>query len=447
MLLDMTSADRQRSQPFGLEIGVPSRGICQQIINRKPRKTAEGNLERTRPIDAHRIRIVTLPMVPLVEQLGRVLVVPAESVSLRQRCQMLVPIQFPGNLAVADLQKIEVANLEPGPKRRAFVVNTVVMPIDLGSIIEILIPQQIETVAANPLCPGLDPLYFPRKSLFQQRTDRPNAAGVKEKLSRLHVSTSQPGFETEACPGANQIKTRRPALTQAIECLGRAHRKQATPALLLRFATHNQPAAPRRSNNSEYTPSICSTSLSKPNVRRTYSLPRSPNLQAKSGARKSRSTAAASNSALSGGTSNPVTPSSTISVFPPTFVATIASPAARYSRIAFGSPSACDGSTARSHAARISGTSSRCPRKMKCRSKPKLLTWVSNCFLRVPSPTRTKRASAKSRTIVAAALISTEWPLTSLVMFATRTIRLPAPAFFRGEARGVRSNFSRSTPL
>jgi len=97
-----------------------------------------------------------------------------------------------------------------------------------------------------------------------------------------------------------------------------------------------------------------------------------------------------------GGTSNPFTPSSMISGFPPTLVATTGSPAAIDSRSEFGNPSDSEGRTERSQQAKSSGISLRYPRKSTFFSSPSALTFCSSFDRSGPSPISRKTVSGKN---------------------------------------------------
>ena len=62
---------------------------------------------------------------------------------------MLVSIQFPDDLVVPNHRKIEEGNLEPWGIWRALSMDAIQMPVDLRSIVEILIAEQVEAVRAD----------------------------------------------------------------------------------------------------------------------------------------------------------------------------------------------------------------------------------------------------------------------------------------------------------
>ena len=77
---------------------------------------------------------------------------------------MLVPVQFPSDLVVADHGEIKKRNLEPRIERRALAVHGIEMPVNIfvfeivateiataavKSELEMLVTQQAKTMAAN----------------------------------------------------------------------------------------------------------------------------------------------------------------------------------------------------------------------------------------------------------------------------------------------------------
>ena len=113
-----------------------------------------------------------------------------------------------------------------------------------------------------------------------------------------------------------------------------------------------------------------------------------------------------------GGTSRPVSPSTTASGFPPTSHATTGSPAAIASRIALENPSSREGWTKRSEARRRSGTSVRLPTKRTDPSIPRSRTRALVASI-VPEslPTSRKMTFGNLGTTRAAASTSSSCPL------------------------------------
>ena len=64
---------------------------------------------------------------------------------------MLMPVQFPGDFAVAHLREIQVANLEPRLPWRPLVVHLVAVPVNFRPVIQVFVTQEIKIVTADPL--------------------------------------------------------------------------------------------------------------------------------------------------------------------------------------------------------------------------------------------------------------------------------------------------------
>ena len=141
-------------------------------------------------------------------------------------------------------------------------------------------------------------------------------------------------------------------------------------------------------------------------------LPASPMAFRFSGSASNSATAEANAAAFRGGTSRPVSPSTTASGFPPTSHATTGSPAAIASRIALENPSSREGWTKRSEARRRSGTSVRLPTKRTDPSIPRSRTRALVASI-VPEslPTSRKMTFGNAGTTRAAASTSSSCPL------------------------------------
>ncbi len=62
---------------------------------------------------------------------------------------MLVPVEFPSDLVVADFVEIKKSDFVPGLQWSALAVHGVEVPIDFCAIIQIAISQQTEPVLQN----------------------------------------------------------------------------------------------------------------------------------------------------------------------------------------------------------------------------------------------------------------------------------------------------------
>src|SRR5208337_4701752 len=114
------------------KIGAPGK----EVANPKPRHAAECHLESAGPIDAERIRICLPPRKPLIHQFIGVDAITGHEPGLGERDQMLMTVQFPDDLVVADFMKIQKIDFEPWPQRAARAMNGIGMPIDVGAIVE-----------------------------------------------------------------------------------------------------------------------------------------------------------------------------------------------------------------------------------------------------------------------------------------------------------------------
>src|SRR5436309_4755183 len=75
--------------------------------------------------------------------------VAGQAVCLGERNQMLMAVQFPRDLAVANLSKVQVLDAVEWLLRRGFPMNSIEMPIDLLPVVEIRVSQQIEAMGTN----------------------------------------------------------------------------------------------------------------------------------------------------------------------------------------------------------------------------------------------------------------------------------------------------------
>ena|SRR5579863_6214265 len=110
-----------------------------------------------------------MPMDPLAKKFACKFVVAGNPIRLGERHQMLMAIQFPRDLAITDLIKIQVMNLEERFSGRTLPVYAIAMPIDFRSVVNIAMPEKIEPMFAESLS-ALDDLICIRwKSLAKSR--------------------------------------------------------------------------------------------------------------------------------------------------------------------------------------------------------------------------------------------------------------------------------------
>jgi hypothetical protein len=106
--------------------------ISDYVAYPEPGQRAEGDFERTGPIDANRVGVLALPVRPLGQDL-------VAETGLRQCDKVLVAVQLPDDFVVADLIEVEEGDLVPRFARGALAMDGVEVPVDGGSEIEVLI--------------------------------------------------------------------------------------------------------------------------------------------------------------------------------------------------------------------------------------------------------------------------------------------------------------------
>src|SRR6266849_638575 len=128
------------------------RNLCatlQQAPYPQPGEAAKGNLQTAGPVDSHAIRVLLLPVIPLPEQLLRIPRFGRQTISLGQGDQVLVAIEFPNDLRVARLVKVEIAYPEPGSAGRPLAMHGIQMPIYFRAVVNAFVPEKVEAVPAN----------------------------------------------------------------------------------------------------------------------------------------------------------------------------------------------------------------------------------------------------------------------------------------------------------
>jgi hypothetical protein len=126
--------------------------------------------------------ILVAPMAPLAQDfIGKTRVL-GKPVCLGQRDQMLMPVEFPDNLAVSHLFEVEILDaIEhfPGSLPR---VDKIEMPIDGRSVCKVGVSQQIEAVVKDLFRLLDDVRGLLRKPLPDQLQPRIDIARTKEKI-------------------------------------------------------------------------------------------------------------------------------------------------------------------------------------------------------------------------------------------------------------------------
>jgi hypothetical protein len=80
-------------------------------------------------------------MPPLRRDLGCKVLIPGQTISFGQYHQVLVPVEFPGDFGISDFLKIEKLDLKPRLAGATFAVHQVQVPVNVSSVIEILVPE------------------------------------------------------------------------------------------------------------------------------------------------------------------------------------------------------------------------------------------------------------------------------------------------------------------
>ena len=134
-----------------------------QTFDPEPRETAETDFQTARPINSNRIGVLFMPVVPLAEHFLGVSFFMSQAITFGKRNEMLMTIQLPDTLVVAspaeiqlpddfgisNFGEIKILDLEPWLPRGTFTVNNVQVPIDLWTVVQLLISEQIELMFAN----------------------------------------------------------------------------------------------------------------------------------------------------------------------------------------------------------------------------------------------------------------------------------------------------------
>jgi len=139
--LKVSSIERLRPQPLLAEIRARTGSAFEQVVHPHPGKTSKGHLQAARPVDPQRVRVCRVPVLPLRMELLCVALVSGQPVRFGQYDQMLVPVQFPGHLAVAHFLKVKVSDAVKWLLRRGLPVDEVEVPIDRRAVVQVFISQ------------------------------------------------------------------------------------------------------------------------------------------------------------------------------------------------------------------------------------------------------------------------------------------------------------------
>src|SRR6185503_14094909 len=201
----MTATERQRLPEVGRELG--ARRASQQMLYPKPGKRAEGHLQTARPVHSNRIGVLFCPVVELRHQFFLEAFFAADGIRLCQRHQVLMTVEFPYDFRVADFLKVQIADRVPGLLWRAFTVHPINMPIDLQTVVEVLVAKQIKSVRANLLRAGKRVVDLIRHPLAEQSGQFRQLLRGKEEL-RSNATLQQGHSERGTLPQAIQKEIR-----------------------------------------------------------------------------------------------------------------------------------------------------------------------------------------------------------------------------------------------
>src|SRR5215472_4758550 len=140
--LDVEPIAREGSPQARVEIMRAFRAIRQELENPDPGEGTKGDFQAASPVDSQRVGIGALPGVELAEDFFRIPAIVGQQAGLGQRDQVLMPVEFPCELVVADGDEIEERDLVPGHKGSALLVERVEMPVDLRSVVKSRVAQQ-----------------------------------------------------------------------------------------------------------------------------------------------------------------------------------------------------------------------------------------------------------------------------------------------------------------
>ncbi len=218
-------------RPGKAQFGRHHRRALQQEERPDPGEAAERQLQAACPVHSDGIRVLPQPVPPLPD--GRVgkLLLPGEPIRLGERDQMLVPVEFPGDLRIPNLRKVQVADLEPGDARRPLTVDQVEVPVDLRAVVEIRKTQQVKAVPADLLCRSDNLGRGLRHAAPQQAADFGDLRFVEEEPPlRIRPGASQVLGKIKSPGRSISVDAGLQMLAHAVQQLLPAHRVQPRPA-------------------------------------------------------------------------------------------------------------------------------------------------------------------------------------------------------------------------
>src|SRR4029077_21099746 len=143
---------------------------------------------------------------------------------------MLVTVQFPGNLRVADFLEVEVLHLEPRHCRAALAVHQVEVPIDLRTVVQNYKDEKIKAARANSLGACHDGRSNGRELLLEDRTQGFNLGRREEEPSLRGERLRKFSRKVLASCTAEGIDSSHHLLSRTVEEFHGAHRPQPAQA-------------------------------------------------------------------------------------------------------------------------------------------------------------------------------------------------------------------------
>ena len=128
--------------------------IAEQLERPQPGDRAIRHLEAARPVHTDFRRVGVHPLCQMRRHALGVSLGPGQQVGAAEQQKMLMPIQLPDDLVVADDGGIEAAHATPMHARRAPLVDRVEMPIDGRTERQTLVAEQVKPAGHNAIRRG-----------------------------------------------------------------------------------------------------------------------------------------------------------------------------------------------------------------------------------------------------------------------------------------------------
>src|SRR6266571_8773406 len=112
------------------------------MIGPEPRHAAKRGFQTAGPIDSSRIRVLGLPVPPLAQCLVGKAAITREPVGFSQSDQVLMAVQFPCDLAVANFREVQISNFVKCLPRSPLSVDCIQMPIDRLAVVKVFIAEK-----------------------------------------------------------------------------------------------------------------------------------------------------------------------------------------------------------------------------------------------------------------------------------------------------------------